>query len=199
MNARAPLLALAVGLALALSACGQGPGARDSRGAFAYSLPAGWIDESDRAGEFGPEFGLDPAAVRSIAAMKSASPFTLVFVVLSPPGLSDLSLEQFARATVREVRRAHSERAVAVAGGAPPAAVPGPDLPGRLTRTEVGGVPAIQFDYENASSSGHSGRVRNVALVHGGDHYLLRFVSVAPGSDADRDAFEDILASWRWD
>jgi hypothetical protein len=97
------------------------------------------------------------------------------------------------------VRRAHSERAVAVAGGAPPAAVPGPDLPGRLTRTEVGGVPAIQFDYENASSSGHSGRVRNVALVHGGDHYLLRFVSVAPGSDADRDAFEDILASWRWD
>ena len=183
---------------LVFAGCGNGTGAEDSGGAFEYALPSGWIDESDRAGEVGPEFGLEPAAVRSLAAMDSASPFTLVFVVLSPPGLRDPSLEQFARATVREVRRAYSERVAAVAGGTPAAAVPGPGLPGRLTRTEVGGMPAMQFDYTSASSTGHSGRVRNVAVVHDGDPYLLRFVSVTPNFDAGLEALEDILDSWRW-
>jgi hypothetical protein len=200
-RARLPclILALTLGLTPTLAACGGESGVEVSRDAFEYSLPAGWIDESDRAGEVGPEFGLDPAAVCSIAAMDSASPSTLVFVVLTPPGLEDLSLEQFARATVREVRRAYSERAGAVAGGTPPAALPGPDLPGQLTRTEVGGVPAMQFDYSSASSSGHSGTVRNVTVVHDGDPYLLRFVSVTPNFDADVESLDDILDSWRWD
>jgi hypothetical protein len=193
-----PFLALAVALTAVAAGCSDASGARDSGGAFEYSLPAGWRDESDRAAEIGPEFGLEPAAVRSIAAMDSASPFTVVFVVITPPGLGGSTLDQLARATVREVRRASAARAGAVAGGTPPAAVPGPGLPGRLTRTEVGGVPAMQFDYESASSSGNSGTVRNVAVVHDGTPYLLRFVSVAPNFDTDADDLEEILESWQW-
>jgi hypothetical protein len=193
-----PFLALSVGLTLVAAGCSSASGAQDSGGAFGYTLPAGWKDESDRAGVVGPEFGLEPAAVHSIAAMDSASPFTLVFVVITPPGLGDLNLDQFARATLREVQRASTARASAVAGGTPPAAVPGPSAPGRLTRTEVDGVPAMQFDYESASSSGNSGRVRNIAVVHDGDPYLLRFVSVTPNFDTDVEDLEEILESWQW-
>ncbi|HEY1237614.1 MAG TPA: hypothetical protein VGE91_04705 [Solirubrobacterales bacterium] len=193
-----PFLALAVGLTAVAAGCSSASGAQDSGGAFDYTLPGGWKDESDRAAEVGPEFGLQPAAVRSIAAMDSASPFTVVFVVITPPGLGDLNLDQFAHATVREVQRASTARASAVAGGTPPTAVPGPSSPGRLTRTEVAGVPAMQFDYESASSSGNSGRVRNIAVVHDGTPYLLRFVSVTPNFDTDIEDLEEILESWQW-
>jgi hypothetical protein len=191
------IMALAVGLTLFLAAC-SGNSVEDSGQAFEYTLPAGWTDESDRAEEVGPPFGLDPASVRSIASMDSASPFSSVFVAITPPGLGDLTLDQFARATVGEVQLAYSKRASALAGGTLAAAAPGPSLPGRLTRTEVGGAPAMQFDYASGSSSGSSGNVRNVAVLHDGSPYLLRFVSVAPNSDADLDAFEEILDSWRW-
>jgi hypothetical protein len=194
------VLALAVALALFLPACSDDSGVEDSGQTFKYMLPAGWSDESDRAEEVGPPFGLSPASVRSIASSDPALPFTSsVFVVLTPAGLGDLSLEEFGRATVREVRLAYSERAGAVAGGTPPAAVPGPSLPGRQTRTEVGDEPALQFDYASASASGSSGKIRNVAVVHDGSPYLLRFVAAEPNFDTDLEAFEEILDSWRWD
>jgi hypothetical protein len=194
------IAALVVGLTLVLGGCSNGSSVEDSADAFEYSLPAGWKDEGGRAGEVSLQFALDPAAVRSIAAMDSRSPFTSMFVVVTPPGLGDLRLGQFARTTVREVRRAYAERANAVASGTPPVGAPGPSLPGRLTRTEVGGVPGMEFDYASAASNGSSGKVRNVAVVHDGSPYLLRFVSMGAEADAgaDREAFDEILDSWQW-
>jgi hypothetical protein len=194
------VLGLAVALTLFLAACSSDTEVEDSGQAFEYMLPAGWSDESDRAEKVGPPFGLSPASVRSIASSDPALPYTSsVFVVLTPPGLDHLSLDEFAHATVREVRLAYAERVAAVAGGTPPAAVPGPSRPGRQTSTEVGNEPALQFDYASAAASGSSGTVRNVAVVHEGSPYLLRFVSAAPNFDTDVEAFEEILDSWRWD
>lgn len=204
MPKQAPLTsliaALALGLTLLFGGCGDDSGVEDSGKAFEYSLPGGWKDEGGRAAEVGVQFALDPAAVRSIAAVDSPSPLTSMFVVVTPPGLGDLNLEQFARTSVREVRRAYAERAAAVASGTPPVSVPGPSLPGRLTRTEIGGAPGMEFDYASSTSSGTSGKVRNVAVVHDGSPYLLRFVSVGPEADAgaDREAFDEILGSWQW-
>jgi hypothetical protein len=195
------IAALAVGLTLVFGGCSNGSSVEDSADAFEYTLPAGWKDEGGRAGEVSLQFALDPAAVRSIAAVESTSPFASMFVVVTPPGLGDLSLEQFARTSVREVRRAYAERADAVASGTPSVAVAGPSLPGRLTRTEVGGVAGMEFDYASATSNGSAGKVRNVAVVHDGGPYLLRFVSVTADADidADREAFDEILDSRRWE
>jgi hypothetical protein len=194
------VLALAVALALFLAACSEDSGVEDSGRAFKYMLPNGWSDESDHAKEVGPPFGLSPASIRSIASSDPALPYSAsVFVVLTPPGLDHLNVDEFARATVREVRLAYAERVSAVAGGTAPAAVPGPSRPGRQTQTEVGDEPALQFDYASASASGSSGKVRNVAVVHDGSPYLLRFVAAEPNFDTDLEAFEEILDSWRWE
>ena len=161
---RAALLA-----ALAVAGCGGGQAATSN--GFSAEPPGGWADETDNAET---RTGSDFEAVYEGTAVQGIAPILTVTRVKAAPGRT---VEAAARTARIAVDRRFEEAD-----------------PTQPVEVELGGEPALQFDYGSAEK-----RARYVTARHGSHLYA---VTVQAGADDFQHALavmRDYLESWRWD
>ncbi len=195
MSAKRRLIAtvLAASLVAAAAGCGGDDDSEPEAGGvvagkgYEYTLPDGWIDASTLTGPAAEQLGLGGDVIDSLSTDDPEAEFaTNVNVATGPaPGVTLKQLTAQALLTIRD----------------PQLLPPGVEFtsePTRPEQTELAGSPAQQFEYEG-NFMGNDGELRQLMTLHGGQAFVVTFVSPAGEFEADSEDFESVTDSWQWD
>jgi hypothetical protein len=185
------LLALA---ALAAAGCGGGDEPVEGEG-YTYSVPDGWEDESDDAGDEIDIAGMGPDSLVMGEVEDGFAPDVNVIREGRLP--SGVTIDQYAE--------------VSLAGLQDPAAAGLPqelvDIVDQLDPhdfseprdSELDGEEAVVWDFSGKSRDGGPTRVRQVTAVHDDYAYTLTLTVRPERFDEETGALDEVIDSWEWE
>jgi hypothetical protein len=186
---------LAAVLALAaLAGCG-GDDAEDpvDGSGYTYSVPDGWEDASDRAGE---ELEIGGFRPDTLVIGESEDDFATNVNVIRENGVPRaVTASQYAEVSLAGLRDP-------VAAGLPPEVAQtveelNPRQISQPRDAELGGEEAASWDY-TSTQDGRDVRVRQVATVMAGAGYTVTLTTLPDRFDEANEALDEVVESWDW-
>jgi hypothetical protein len=161
---------------------------------YSYSVPEGWDDVSDQAGD---QIEVARFSPDTLVVGAREDDFTTNVNVVREGGVPEaVTPEEYAEVSLASLRDP-------AAAGLPPelAAEVGRLNPTRISRPgeiELDGQEAVAWTYRSIQN-GRRVRVRQVATVMDGAGYTVTLTAVPAGYEDGAAGLEQVIESWRWE